>query len=167
MLLKFQTKFCSMININKVCFVMGEVQKKMSGSFNVSWHIPSAAVSYVVKFTRNIFPSFYQEYKITSLTLDGMRGLIWAVKLLPQTHPFLLPLPSAQWTNMCSSVDYLDLHVWVCVGMCGYVCTCVVWTSLTTPPPHTCNTRVYLWSYLVCLHHLPSNTFSMCTCVHK
>ena len=71
-LLKFQTQFCSMSNIDKVCFVMGEVCKAMSGSFTVSWRIPSALVSYVVKFTRNIFPSFYQEYKIISLTLDGM-----------------------------------------------------------------------------------------------
>ena len=71
-LLEFQTKFCSMVNIDKVCFVMGEVQKKMSGSFTVSWYIPSAAVSYIMKFTRNNFPSFYQEYKIASLTLDGM-----------------------------------------------------------------------------------------------
>ena len=71
-LLEFQTKFCSMINIDKVCFVMGKVHKKVSGSFTVSWHIPSAAVFYIVKFTRNIFPSFYQEYKIISLTLDEM-----------------------------------------------------------------------------------------------
>ena len=70
-LLEFQTKFCSLINIDTVCFVMGEVQKKMSGSFTVSWRIPSAAVSYILKFTR-IIPSFYQEYKIASLTLDGM-----------------------------------------------------------------------------------------------
>jgi hypothetical protein len=71
-LLKFQTKFCSMVNIDKVCFVMGEVCKKVSGSFTVCWHIPSAAVSCVAKFARNISPSFYQEYKITSLILDGM-----------------------------------------------------------------------------------------------
>ena len=70
--LKFQTEFCSLVNIDKVCFVMGEVRKRMNGSFIVSWHIPSAAVSYLVKFTRNIFPSSYQEYKIASLTLDGM-----------------------------------------------------------------------------------------------
>ena len=71
-LLEFQTKFCSMVNIDKVCFVMGEVQKKMNDSLTVSWHIPSASVSYIVKFTRNIFLSFYQEYEIASLTLDGM-----------------------------------------------------------------------------------------------
>ena len=71
-LLKFQTQFCSMGNIDKVCFVMGEVCKAMSCSFTVNWRIPSAVVSYIVKFTRNIFSSFYQEYKITSLTLDGM-----------------------------------------------------------------------------------------------
>ena len=71
-LLEFQTRFCSLVNINKVCFIMGEVRKEVSGSFTVSWHIPSAAVSYIVKFTRNSSPSFYQEYKIASLTLDGM-----------------------------------------------------------------------------------------------
>ena len=47
-------------------------QENISGSFLVSWRIPSATVSYIVKFTRNISPSFYQEYKIASLTLDGM-----------------------------------------------------------------------------------------------
>ena len=72
-LFEFQTKFCSMVNIDKICYVMGEVRKRMNGSFIISWHIPSTAVSYVVKFTRNTFPaSFYQEYKIPSLTLDGM-----------------------------------------------------------------------------------------------
>ena len=71
-LLKFQTQFCSMVDIDKVCFIMGEVRKTISGLFTVSWLIPSAAVFYIVKVARNIFPSFYQEYKITSLTLDGM-----------------------------------------------------------------------------------------------
>ena len=70
-LLEFQTRFCSMVNIDTVCFVMGEVRKEVSGSFTVSWYIPSAAV-YFMKFTRNIFESFYQEYNITSLTLDDM-----------------------------------------------------------------------------------------------
>ena len=71
-LLEFQTRFCSMVNIDKVCFVMGKVGKKMSGSFTLNWHVPSAAVSYIVKLTKDISPSFYKEYKITSLTLDGM-----------------------------------------------------------------------------------------------
>ena len=71
-LLEFQTRFCSMVNIDTVCFMMGEVCKEVSGSFTViSWYIPSAAV-YFMKFTRNISESFYQEYQITSLTLDGM-----------------------------------------------------------------------------------------------
>ena len=49
------------------------------------------------------------------------RGQLWclicAVKLRPQTHPFLLPLPSAQWTNVF--ICWLPLLVWVCVHMCG------------------------------------------------
>ena len=71
-LLEFQTKFCSMVDIDKVCFVMGKMHKKINGSFTVSWRIPSAAVSYILKYTRNYFQSFYQEYKITYVTLDGM-----------------------------------------------------------------------------------------------
>ena len=71
-LFKFQTRFCSMSNIDTVCFVVGEVGKEVSGSFTVSWYIPSAAAISFMKFTRNIFQSFYQEYQIISLTLDGM-----------------------------------------------------------------------------------------------
>ena len=54
-LFEFQTKFCSMVNIDTVCFVMGEVCKKMSGSFTVSWRTPSAAAVSFMKFTKNIF----------------------------------------------------------------------------------------------------------------
>ena len=86
-LLEFRTKFCSMIKINKVCFVMGEVRKRISGSFIVSWHIPSAAVSYIVKFTRNISPSIHQEYKIASLTLDGMWIFLSDAKIDVMWHP--------------------------------------------------------------------------------
>ena len=72
-LFEFQTKFCSMINIDKVCFVMGEVLKKMSGLFIASWLVPSALVSdMIVKSARYVNQSFYQEFKIASLTLDGM-----------------------------------------------------------------------------------------------
>ena len=70
-LFEFQTRFCSVSNIDTVCFVVGEVRKEVSGSFTVSWHIPSAAV-YFILFTRNELQSLYQEYQITSLTLDGM-----------------------------------------------------------------------------------------------
>ena len=86
-LLEFQTKFCSTINIDKVCFVVGEVCKTMSGSFIISWYIPSAAVSYMVKFTLNIFPSFYQEYKIASLTLDGMWIFLSDAEIDVMWHP--------------------------------------------------------------------------------
>ena len=73
-LFSFQTGFCTVINISEVCFAMHEVytESGMSGSFTVSWLVPSAQVSGIMKFIRNAKQSFYQEYKITSLTLDGM-----------------------------------------------------------------------------------------------
>ena len=86
-LLEFRTKFCSMVNIDKVCFVMGEVHKRMNDSFTVSWRIPSAAVSYIVKFTRNTFPSFYQDYMIVSLTLDGMWLFLSDAEIDVMWHP--------------------------------------------------------------------------------
>ena len=86
-LLKFQTELCSMVNINKVCFVMGEVSKRMNGSFIVSWRVPSAVVSYLVKFIRNTFPGFYQEYKIASFTLDGMWMFLSDTEIDVLWHP--------------------------------------------------------------------------------
>ena len=76
-----------MVNIDKVCFVMGEVRKKVSGSFTVSWRIPSAAVSYVVKFTKNISPTFFEEYKIASCTLDGMWIFLSDAEIDVMWHP--------------------------------------------------------------------------------
>ena len=86
-LLKFQTRFCSMVNIDKVCFVMGEIRKKMSDSFTVSWHMPSAGL-FVVKWhipssiALDILKStnqldlkqteLFQEMSIPSLQLGGM-----------------------------------------------------------------------------------------------
>ena len=54
----------------------------------------------------------------------GSHWEVWAVKLHPQTHPFFLPLPSAQWTNMYSSVDYLHMYGYVCTCVCA-VCACM------------------------------------------
>ena len=73
-LLSFQTIFCASINFNKVCFAMDEIyaDSEKSDSFIIKWLMPSAAVPDFMKSARNVVQSFYQEYKITSLTLDGM-----------------------------------------------------------------------------------------------
>ena len=74
-LLQFRTRFCAIASFNEVCFILDEVNIEMSGSFTVSWLVPSALLSdIIVKFkcARYVDQSFYQEYKITSLTLDGM-----------------------------------------------------------------------------------------------
>ena len=72
-LLQFQTKFCLIANFNEVCFIINEVAAKMSGSFTVSWLVPSTLISdIIVKSARYVDQSFYQEFKITSLTLNGM-----------------------------------------------------------------------------------------------
>ena len=71
-LFDFQTKFCNIVNFDEVCFVMSEINTKMSGSFTVRWLVPSALVSDMMKSASNVEQSFYQEYKITSFTLDAM-----------------------------------------------------------------------------------------------
>ena len=43
-----------------------------ANSFIIRWLVPSALVDDIMKSTGNLDQSFYQEYKITSLTLDGM-----------------------------------------------------------------------------------------------
>ena len=71
-LLNFQTKFRNIVNFDEVCFVMSEINTKMSDSFTVRWLVPSALVSDIMKSASNVERSFYQEYKITSFTLDAM-----------------------------------------------------------------------------------------------
>ena len=72
-LLQFQTRFCAITSFNVICFVLNEVNTEMSDSFTVSWLVPSSLIfDAIVKSTSNVKQSFYQEYKITSLTLDGM-----------------------------------------------------------------------------------------------
>ena len=71
-LLYIQTRFCMIANISEVCFVMDEVNTDTSGSFTINWYVPSAQVSDIMKFTKLVDQSFYQEFKITSLTLDEM-----------------------------------------------------------------------------------------------
>ena len=68
----FRTRFCTITDINELCFVMDEVSTEVSSSLTVSWLVPPAFVSNIMKSSRNVDQSFYQEYKITSLTLDGM-----------------------------------------------------------------------------------------------
>jgi hypothetical protein len=71
-LFSFRTRFCMITDFSELCLIMDEVSTEMSGSFTVSWLVPPAFISAITKFTRNVDQSFYQEYKITSLTLDGM-----------------------------------------------------------------------------------------------
>ena len=71
-LLSFQTQFCTSVHINKVCFVMSEVDTDTSDSFIVRWLVPSALVSHIIQSTKNVKQGFYKEYKITTFTLDTM-----------------------------------------------------------------------------------------------
>ena len=63
-------RFCSEVKLSEIVFHLVAVIE--SNSFIVRWLVPSALVSDVVRSTENLSQSFYQEYKITSLTLDGM-----------------------------------------------------------------------------------------------
>ena len=71
-ILSFRTRFCTTTKFSQVCFIMVEVNTETKGSFTVSWLVPQTIVTDIMKFVRNLDQSFYQEYKITSLTLDGM-----------------------------------------------------------------------------------------------
>ena len=71
---RLRKRYCSEVKLSDIVFHLVAVVE--SNSFIIRWLVPSALVSDIVKFTRyivkNIDQSFYQEYKITSLTLDGM-----------------------------------------------------------------------------------------------
>ena len=71
-LVSFQTRFCNMVNINRFGFVMGEMNTEMDDSFTVRWIVLSALVSDIIKSASNVEQGFYQEFKITSFTLNGM-----------------------------------------------------------------------------------------------
>ena len=72
-LLSFQAKFCTTANCGEVCFIMTEVNTEAEDSFTVNWLVPLTVIADIImKSVRNLRQSFYQEYKITSLTLDGM-----------------------------------------------------------------------------------------------
>ena len=71
-LFRFQTEFCTIANLNKICFIMGEINTQWSGSFTVSWHVPSALISEIMTSASNIKQCHFQRYKITSFTLDAM-----------------------------------------------------------------------------------------------
>ena len=73
-LFEFRTEFCMITDPRELHFIMDEVNTETSGSFTVSWLVPSTRMpDIIVKYARYyVDRSFYQEYKITSLTLDGM-----------------------------------------------------------------------------------------------
>jgi hypothetical protein len=62
-------RYCSEVKLSViVCHLVAVVELN---SFIVRWLVPSALVDDIVTSARNVDQSFYQEYKITSLTLDG------------------------------------------------------------------------------------------------
>ena len=87
-LLQFRTRFCAIASFNEVCFVMSEINMVKSASFTVSWLVPSDLVSdIIVKCARYVDQSFYQEYKIISLTLDGMWIFLSDAEIDAMWHP--------------------------------------------------------------------------------
>ena len=73
-LFSFRTRFCTITNCSEVYFIMSEVNTETEGSFTINWLVPPTLVTNIIKSSRNYdqFESFYEENKITSLTLDGM-----------------------------------------------------------------------------------------------
>ena len=72
-LLSFRTRFCTTANFSEVCLIMNDINTETKGLFTVSWLVsPTVNTDSIMKSVRNVDQSFYQEFKITSLTLDGM-----------------------------------------------------------------------------------------------
>ena len=67
---RLRKRYCSEVKLSEIVFHLVAVVE--SNSFIVRWLVPSALVDDIVKSTRNVDQSFYQEYKITFLTLDGI-----------------------------------------------------------------------------------------------
>ena len=67
---KIRKRYCGEVKLSEIVFHLVAVVE--SNSFIARWLVPSAIVNDIVRSTRNVDQSFYQEYKITSLTLDGM-----------------------------------------------------------------------------------------------
>ena len=63
-------RYCSELRLSEIVFHLVAVVE--SNSFIVRWLVPSVLVYRIMQFTSNVDQSFYQENKITSLTLDGM-----------------------------------------------------------------------------------------------
>ena len=82
-LFNFQTKFCTIVNYSNVCFVyMGKVYIKMSGSFTVSWLVPSSLAFDLLKSANQIEGTeLFQKFNIASLHLGS--GLLYNHQLTP------------------------------------------------------------------------------------
>jgi hypothetical protein len=63
-------RHCSELRLSEIVFHLLALVD--SNSFIVRWLVPSAIVSDIMKYARTIDQSFYQECRITSLTLDEM-----------------------------------------------------------------------------------------------
>ena len=88
-LLEFQTKFCSIVNINKVCFVMDKIMTETGGLFIIKWHVPSSVALDILKSANQLNlkqTEVFQEMNIPSLQLEGM----WCYNI--QLTPFGIQL---------------------------------------------------------------------------
>ena len=81
-LFSFQTKFCNIINLSEVCFVMGQINTKMSGSFTVRWLVPSClALDLLISANQIKGNELFQEVNIASLHLGN--GWLYNCQLTP------------------------------------------------------------------------------------
>ena len=71
-LFSFQTVFCRIADLSKLYFIMDGVNTEASGSFTVSWLVPSAFILKIMKSSKKVDHNLCHRFIITSLTLDGM-----------------------------------------------------------------------------------------------
>ena len=74
-LLNFQARFCNIVNIDEVCFIMDKIEAKTCDSFIVKWYVPSSIAMELLKSANQLDleqTELFQEMNIASLQLRGM-----------------------------------------------------------------------------------------------
>ena len=72
-LFNFQARFCTINDIDEICFVMDKIERETDGLFFVKWHVPSCLALDLLKSANQLEQTeLFQEMNIPSLRLGGM-----------------------------------------------------------------------------------------------
>lgn len=79
----FRIKFCEKVWQSEIMFRLKMLKLEEDSSFSATWLIPNVAIHKVMEAALNhIEPNFYEEEKVTILSLDDQKPLYIQVKLM-------------------------------------------------------------------------------------